>query len=350
MPRRYFAVPLFALALALTALGFIGMSTAEQSASPNITASPNNNLPDPATIIVAGTGFAANDAIHIDQCTTGFCYGSVGITTSDAAGSFSDQITIRYDFFSGSGRVCDTGGSAQCYVRAYDSALAPARADISFAGHITVTPTSTLTATQTVTPTNTPTATTTDTPTATSTSTATATDTPTATSTSTATSTPTATATSTRTAVATSTRTATVTSTNTPTSTPSPSPSATPRRSPTATPTPAPPLANSQSGGSNRVNPSVITLTGSDVDSPRLTFTIVSGPTHGTLSAVGTPSCTGTNQGGSTCTAVVTYTPSAIFYAGTDTFTFKVNDGRLDSSPATVTIGYILGRGFKKFH
>ena len=53
-----------------------------------------------------------------------------------------------------------------------------------------------------------------------------------------------------------------------------------------------------------------------------MTFTIVTGPAHGTLSGAA-PN--------------LTYTP-ALNYNGQDSFTFKVNDGQLDSSSATVSI------------
>jgi len=65
-----------------------------------------------------------------------------------------------------------------------------------------------------------------------------------------------------------------------------------------------------------------ITLSGSDIDGDALTYTIVTGPSHGSLSGTG---------------SIQSYTPAAN-YNGTDTFTFKVNDGTTDSSSATVTI------------
>jgi len=74
-----------------------------------------------------------------------------------------------------------------------------------------------------------------------------------------------------------------------------------------------------------------ITLAGNDPEFSPLTFSIVSGPSHGSLGSVGTPSCF------SSCTANVTYTPNAGF-GGADSFTFKVNDGTFDSAPATVLI------------
>jgi len=82
------------------------------------------------------------------------------------------------------------------------------------------------------------------------------------------------------------------------------------------------PTANSQTV-TTQTNTSVsLTLTGTDPDGDSLTYAIATTPTHGTL--------TGTAPN-------VSYTP-ATNYTGTDTFTFKVNDGSLDSAPATVSI------------
>src|SRR5262249_34828592 len=75
------------------------------------------------------------------------------------------------------------------------------------------------------------------------------------------------------------------------------------------------------------------TLIATDPDSPSLTFTVNSGPSHGTLSASsGTMSCTGGN-----CPATITYTPAAN-YNGPDSFTFNANDGIAASNTATVSI------------
>ncbi|HZO85899.1 MAG TPA: Ig-like domain-containing protein, partial [Verrucomicrobiae bacterium] len=65
-----------------------------------------------------------------------------------------------------------------------------------------------------------------------------------------------------------------------------------------------------------------ILLRGSDAEGSPLTFSIVTPPAHGVLT--GTP-------------PAVRYVPSAN-YNGGDSFTFKVNDGTLDSAPALVTI------------
>jgi len=68
-----------------------------------------------------------------------------------------------------------------------------------------------------------------------------------------------------------------------------------------------------------------IILSGSDIDGDTLTYTIVTGPSHGSLSG------TGSSQ---------TYTPAAN-YSASDSFTFQVNDGSVDSNTAMVTITVI---------
>lgn len=64
-------------------------------------------------------------------------------------------------------------------------------------------------------------------------------------------------------------------------------------------------------------------LHGSDPDGDALTFSRLSTPTKGSVSVDGSGN--------------FTYTPNSN-QTGTDSFTFKVNDGRLDSSPAIVSI------------
>jgi Bacterial Ig domain len=82
------------------------------------------------------------------------------------------------------------------------------------------------------------------------------------------------------------------------------------------------PIANPQSLSAAEDTPLDIVLTGSDPDCNPLTYSVVSGPNHGTLSGIA-PS--------------LTYTPSAN-YNGADSFTFVVNDGQATSDPATVDI------------
>ncbi len=82
------------------------------------------------------------------------------------------------------------------------------------------------------------------------------------------------------------------------------------------------PTANPQSTETNEDTAKTITLSGSDPDGDSLTYAIVSQPSHGTVTISG-------NQ--------ATYTPNANYH-GSDSFTFKVNDGKADSAPATVNI------------
>jgi hypothetical protein len=83
-----------------------------------------------------------------------------------------------------------------------------------------------------------------------------------------------------------------------------------------------PPTANGQSVSTQKNTAKAITLTAADPDGDPLTFSIVAQPSHGSLS--GSP-------------PNVTYTP-ATNYTGSDSFTFKANDGKADSNVATVSI------------
>ena len=83
------------------------------------------------------------------------------------------------------------------------------------------------------------------------------------------------------------------------------------------------PIAQDQAVTTAENIPIDINLVASDVDGDPLTYSIVTQPTHGTIGLfVGT---------------VVTYIPDQ-YYSGTDSFTFKANDGTLESNIATVSI------------
>lgn len=82
------------------------------------------------------------------------------------------------------------------------------------------------------------------------------------------------------------------------------------------------PVAYNQGLTTNEDQAKAILLGSSDADGDGLTFSIVDAPQHGTLSG------TGANR---------TYTPDAN-YNGRDSFTYRVNDGTLDSNIATISI------------
>jgi VCBS repeat-containing protein len=65
-----------------------------------------------------------------------------------------------------------------------------------------------------------------------------------------------------------------------------------------------------------------ITLVATDIEGEALTYAIVAEPTHGTVTLVGN---------------IATYTP-ALDFVGEDSFTFKANDGIVDSNIANITI------------
>src|SRR5207302_6354365 len=82
------------------------------------------------------------------------------------------------------------------------------------------------------------------------------------------------------------------------------------------------PVATAQGVSTNQDTAKAITLTATDVDGDSLTYAGVTAPTHGTLSG------TAPN---------LTYTPAAGYF-GSDSFTFKANDGTVDSAAATVSV------------
>jgi GH24 family phage-related lysozyme (muramidase) len=89
----------------------------------------------------------------------------------------------------------------------------------------------------------------------------------------------------------------------------------------------SPPVASNVSAATVKNTNASIHLVASDADFDSLTYSIVSNPSNGTVSLSGD---------------IVTYTPTTN-YTGTDTFTFKANDGASDSATKTVTITVISG-------
>ena len=82
------------------------------------------------------------------------------------------------------------------------------------------------------------------------------------------------------------------------------------------------PVAQDQAVTTDQDTPVAITLVATDADNDPLTYSIVTQPAHGTLAG------TAPN---------VTYTPAG-GYVGSDSFTFKANDGQVDSNVATVNL------------
>lgn len=83
-----------------------------------------------------------------------------------------------------------------------------------------------------------------------------------------------------------------------------------------------PPVADNQTLTTPEDTPVTVSLTGSDPNSNNLTFTVLANPTYGTLLG-SAPN--------------LAYTPDENFN-GSDSFTFKVNDGIADSNIATISI------------
>jgi hypothetical protein len=95
------------------------------------------------------------------------------------------------------------------------------------------------------------------------------------------------------------------------------------------------PVANAESFVAVEDTPLNITLTGSDAEGASLSFIVLSPPMHGILSPE-PPGLQKQCQGGSTLNKFV-YNP-ATNYNGSDSFTFKVNDGQTDSPMAAISI------------
>tara|TARA_R110000765_G_scaffold23592_2_gene59547 strand:+ start:1475 stop:3853 length:2379 start_codon:yes stop_codon:yes gene_type:complete len=86
------------------------------------------------------------------------------------------------------------------------------------------------------------------------------------------------------------------------------------------------PVATAQSSVPIANNtPTLIQLAGTDADGNSLTYAIVSQGSKGSATVVSS-------------SGVATYTPSSASSVGNDSFTFKVNDGTVDSSAATVGV------------
>ena len=82
------------------------------------------------------------------------------------------------------------------------------------------------------------------------------------------------------------------------------------------------PVANNGSATTNEDTAVAATASASDVDGDTLTYSVVTGPANGVLTG------TGPNW---------TYTPAANYF-GSDSFTFRVNDGTVDSNTATFSL------------
>jgi cellulose biosynthesis protein BcsQ len=84
----------------------------------------------------------------------------------------------------------------------------------------------------------------------------------------------------------------------------------------------SPPVAKPEYISVQEDSPVSITLMASDIDQDRLTYHIVTGPSHGKLSGSGSE---------------ITYTPESN-YSGADSFTFMVNDGAMDSNTVSISL------------
>ncbi|WOO40240.1 tandem-95 repeat protein [Rubellicoccus peritrichatus] len=82
------------------------------------------------------------------------------------------------------------------------------------------------------------------------------------------------------------------------------------------------PVAAALNIGTNEDSPVDVLLSASDIDGDLLSFTVIDSPSNGTLSGVAPD---------------LVYMPNSN-YNGSDSFTYRVNDGQLDSAPVTVAL------------
>jgi VCBS repeat-containing protein len=94
------------------------------------------------------------------------------------------------------------------------------------------------------------------------------------------------------------------------------------------------PVAGDVTTSTNEDHAKTVSLSATDDDGNAVTFTFGQG-SIGTVSTSNSPSCDANTP--STCTLDVTYTPNANAN-GPDSFTYKANDGQVDSNTATVNI------------
>lgn len=95
------------------------------------------------------------------------------------------------------------------------------------------------------------------------------------------------------------------------------------------------PVANNVVTTTSEDTAAMVTLSGSDVETCDLAFSIVTGPGSGSLGAINNNPCAAGSP--SSDSATVSYIPPANF-SGPVSFTYKANDGTADSNTATVSI------------
>ena len=94
------------------------------------------------------------------------------------------------------------------------------------------------------------------------------------------------------------------------------------------------PTANASSATTAYGTGVTVNLSGADIETCELSFSIVTQPPHGTLGGITSKTCTTPPNADS---ATVKYTPKSGWF-GVDTFTYRVRDGVLYSAPVTVTV------------
>jgi hypothetical protein len=95
------------------------------------------------------------------------------------------------------------------------------------------------------------------------------------------------------------------------------------------------PVAEGRTVSTDEGRPVTLTLTGRDAEQCELGFAVVTSPATGQVGSIANVACTPGSPNGDSAT--ITYTPNPGF-TGTDSFTYRVSDGALESAPVTVQV------------
>lgn len=131
----------------LVVLVFPLPAAADHAGSPNVTVTPNSDLPDdgPVQLTVTGTGMPADTQVNVSHCRYRSdggvsCDGSA-FPTASSTGEFTVPITVQYSY--GSGSECNWSATESCKIVVWSGDFSTNQHDsaaIIFAGHDTRTP------------------------------------------------------------------------------------------------------------------------------------------------------------------------------------------------------------------
>jgi hypothetical protein len=149
-------IKLLAGLAAVTAAFVLASSAPASAATPTVTASPSTGLVNGQTVTLTGSGYEANHAIFVLECSSSAGASACDVShlkpvTTSATGTFSTTFTVATGAI-GDG-TCNPGQS--CIIAAGDASGVGGAANITFKAPATKTPTTSTTKTTTTTTTKT---------------------------------------------------------------------------------------------------------------------------------------------------------------------------------------------------